>query len=140
MGHNTTLADYDVAKQLVQPSSTISPGALVTEQNPLFIVTNGKLQVTRNNTLFLVITSGVSSQLEDLSGEVLKHGSEVDCFQRVSVVPSKESRSRTRCTGANTLGVVTLLQETMDTTNWELEASLSRTRLLALSFGGRGFS
>ena len=140
MGHNTTLADYDVAKQLVQPSSTISPGAPVTEQNLLFIVTNGKLQVTRNDTLFLVITSGVSSQLEDLSGEVLKHGSEVDCFQRVSVVPSKESRSRTRCTGANTLGVVTLLQETMDTTNWELEASLSRTRLLALSFGGRGFS
>jgi hypothetical protein len=44
----------------------------------LFVVTNSKLQVTGYNTLFLVITSGIAGQLEDLSGKVLKHGSKVD--------------------------------------------------------------
>ena len=106
----------------------------------LFIVTNGKLQVARNDTLFLVITSSVSSQLENLGGEVLEHSSKVD-YLRVSILLSKiKSRPRTRCTSTNTLGVVTFLQETVDTTNWELEASLGRTRLLALAFSGRGFS
>jgi hypothetical protein len=44
----------------------------------LFVVTNSKLQVTGYDTLFLVITSGIAGQLEDLSGKVLKHGSKVD--------------------------------------------------------------
>ena len=35
----------------------------------------------------------------------------------------------TRCTSADTLSVVALLQETVDTTDGELEARLRRTRL-----------
>ena len=39
--------------------------------NLLFIVTNGKLQVSRDDTLLLVITRRVPGKLENLSGEVL---------------------------------------------------------------------
>ena len=48
--------------------------------------------------------------------------------------------SHTRSTSADALSVVTLLQKTVDTTNRELEAGLSRTRLLALAFSSGGFS
>ena len=55
----------------------------------LFVVTDGKLQVTRHNTLFLVITSGIASQLEDLSSKVLKYGSKVDCTMYISIAPDE---------------------------------------------------
>jgi len=96
--------------------------------------------VARHDTLFLVITSGVASQLEDLGGEVLKHGSKVNCILRVSIALGEESCPHTRCTSTNALGVVAFLQETMDTTNWELEASLCRTRLLGFAFSGSSLS
>ena len=48
----------------------------------LFVVTDSKLQVTRNNTLLLVVTSSVSGQLENLSSKILKHGGEIDCILR----------------------------------------------------------
>ena len=44
----------------------------------LLIVTDGKLQVTGDNALLLVITGGVTSQFENLSDKVLEDGSEVD--------------------------------------------------------------
>ena len=76
MGYDTTLADHDISKQFVQSrASRLAPRNTCVERNPLFVVTNGKLQVTRNNTLLLVITRGVSCQFEYLSGKVLKHGS-----------------------------------------------------------------
>lgn len=62
VGEDTTLGDGDVTEQLVQ----------------LLVVTDGELQVTRDDTRLLVVTSGVTSQLEDLSSQVLKDGSEVD--------------------------------------------------------------
>lgn len=44
--------------------------------------------------------------------------------------------ARTWCTSTHTLGVIALFQETMYTTDRELEAGLGRTRLcLALSTG-----
>ena len=94
--------------------------------------------MTRHDTLFLVITSSISSQLEDLGSKVLKHGSKVDCILRMSLLSDEKSYIHTRRTGTDALSVVTLLQETVDTTNWELEASLSGTRLLGFSFSGRG--
>lgn len=44
----------------------------------LLIVADGELQMTRDDTGLLVVTSGVTSQLKDLSSEVLQDGSEVD--------------------------------------------------------------
>jgi hypothetical protein len=62
VGQNTTLGDGDVSEKLVQ----------------LLIVADGELKVTRDDTGLLVVTSGVTSQLEDLSSQVLEDGSEVD--------------------------------------------------------------
>ena len=40
----------------------------------------------------------------------------------------------TRCTSAYTLSIVATLEKTVDTTNWELETSLRRTRLSLAGF------
>lgn len=44
----------------------------------LLIVADGELQMTRDDTGLLVVTSGVTGQLKNLGSEVLKDGSEVD--------------------------------------------------------------
>lgn len=59
---DTTLSNGDVTEKLVQ----------------FLVVTDGELKVARDDTGLLVVTSGVASQLEDFSCEILKHGSEVD--------------------------------------------------------------
>ena len=89
--YNSSLRDDDVAEQLVE----------------LLIVADGELQVTGDDTRLLVVTGGVSSELEDLGGEVLEDGGEVD-----------------GCSSSDTLGVVTLAEETVDTTDGELESCL----------------
>jgi len=50
----------------------------VEQKNVLLIVPNSELQMTGHNTLLLVITSGVTSQLQDLGSEVLENGSKVN--------------------------------------------------------------
>ena len=50
VGKHTTLGDGDVAEKLIQ----------------LLIVANGELEMTRDDSGLLVVTCGVSSQLEDL--------------------------------------------------------------------------
>lgn len=62
VGEDTTLGDGDVSEKLVQ----------------LLVVSDGELKVTWDDTGLLVVTSGVTSQLEDFSSQVLKDGSEVD--------------------------------------------------------------
>jgi hypothetical protein len=94
VGQNTTLGDGDVTQKLVQ----------------LLIVADGELEVTGNDTGLLVVTGGVTSQLEDFSSEVLENGSEVD-----------------GSTGTNTLSVVALAEQTVDTTNGEGQTSLGGT-------------
>jgi hypothetical protein len=94
VGQNTTLGDGDVTQKLVQ----------------LLIVADGELEVTGNNTGLLVVTGGVTSQLEDFSSEVLENGSEVD-----------------GSTGTNTLSIVALAEQTVDTTNGEGQTSLGGT-------------
>jgi len=44
----------------------------------LLIVSDSQLQMPWNDTLLLVITGSIASQLEDLRGQVLQNGSEVD--------------------------------------------------------------
>jgi hypothetical protein len=48
------------------------------QSNVLFIIPDCELQVTRDNTLFLVITSGITSKLENFSSQILKNGSEIN--------------------------------------------------------------
>ena len=81
----------------------------------LLIVADGELEMARVDPLLLVVASGVAGQLEDLCREVLHHGCQVDGR-----------------TGPDTLGVVALAEETVDTADGELEPSAGGT---ALGFG-----
>jgi hypothetical protein len=47
-------------------------------RDALLVVADGKLQVTGHDTLLLVVAGSVAGKLEDLSGEVLENGGEVD--------------------------------------------------------------
>ena len=84
VGEDTTLRDDDGSEELVE----------------LLVVADSELEVTGNDTRLLVVTGGVTGELEDLGGEVLEDGSEVDGGA-----------------GTDTLGVVAALQETVDTTD-----------------------
>ena len=55
---------------------------------------------------FLVVSGGVTGELENFSGQVFKDGGQVDWG-----------------TGSDSFGVVTFSQKSMDSTDWELEAS-----------------
>jgi hypothetical protein len=61
--------------------------------------------VTRDDTRLLVVTSGVTGELEDLGSEVLEDSGEVDGSARTDA-----------------LSVVALLQETVDTTDGDWES------------------
>ena len=73
----------------------------------LLVVPDGELEMAGDDTGLLVVARSVAGQLEDFSREVLKDGGEVD-----------------GSTGTDTLGVVALAEQTVDTTDWERETSL----------------
>ena len=108
-GDDTTAGNGDVLEKLVE----------------LLVVTDGELDVTGDDADTLVVARGVSGELEDLSGEVLKDGSKVDGGS-----------------SSDTGGISSLTKLTVDTTDGELEAStvgagLRLTGLLG-SGGGSG--
>ena len=78
---NTTLADDDISKEFVQPESERSVQIDQYSLNiyVLFVVSDGKLKMTRDDTLFLVVTSSIAGQLKNFSSEVLENSSKVDC-------------------------------------------------------------
>ena len=88
IGKNTTLRDSHTGEQFVQ----------------LFVISDGQLKVTGNDSCLLVVTSSVSSQLKDLSAQILKHSSQVHWS-----------------TSTNTLSIVAFPKKTVDTTNRELK-------------------
>jgi len=100
VGQNTTLGDSDMSEKFVQ----------------FLIVTDCELEMTGNNTGLLVVTGGVSSQLKNLSREILEDGSKVD-----------------GSTGTNTLSIVALPQETVNTTDGKSETGFRRTALTGFS-------
>ena len=84
----------------------------------LLVVADGQLEVTRDDTGLLVVTGGVAGQLEHFGGQVLQNGGEVHWG-----------------TGTNSLGVVALSEQTVDTANGKLETSAGRAGLcLRLNF------
>jgi hypothetical protein len=70
----------------------------------------------------LVVTGSIASQLEDLSSQVLHDGGQVD-----------------RGTSANTVSVVALAEQTVDTANRELKSSTARAGL-CLALGLASFA
>jgi hypothetical protein len=75
----------------------------------LLIVADGELEMAGDDTGLLVVTRSVASQLENLSGEVLEDSGEVD-----------------GSAGTDTLSVVALAEETVDTANGESQTRLGR--------------
>ncbi len=61
VGEHTTLGDGNAGKQLAQ----------------LLVIADCQLDVAGNDAGLLVVTSGIAGQLKDLSGQVLKDGSQV---------------------------------------------------------------
>jgi hypothetical protein len=59
---DTTLCDCDVSQKLVQ----------------FLIVSDSELKMTGDDTSLLVVTGGVTSQLEDFSRQVFENSSKVD--------------------------------------------------------------
>lgn len=66
--------------------------------------------MTGDDTGLLVVTGSVASQLEDLSCQVLEDSGQID-----------------RSSGTNTLSVVALAEQTVDTTDGECQTGLGRT-------------
>ena len=93
----------------VGQNTTLGDGDVAEKLVQLLIVADGELEVTGNDTGLLVVASGVASKLEDFGSQVLKDGSEVD-----------------GSAGTDTLSVVALAEETVDTTDRECETSLGR--------------
>ena len=80
------------------------------------IVSDGELQMTRDDTGLLVVTGGIASKFEDFSCEILEDSSKVNWS-----------------TSTDTLSVVALAQETVDTTDRECETCLGGSSRLCIS-------
>jgi hypothetical protein len=91
---DTTGSDGDTGEQLVK----------------LLIVADSQLDVTRDDAVLLVVTSGVARKLENFSSQVLHDGSEVHGG-----------------TGADAGSVAALTEVTVHTADGELETGLGRT-------------
>lgn len=89
----------------------------------LLVVANGQLEVPRDDPGLLVVPSRVPRQLQNLSGQILQHGREVH-----------------RCPGADSLRIVPLAEEPVDSAHRELEAGARRTGLGLGSGFASGFS
>ena len=94
----------------VGEDTTLGNGDMTQKLVQLLIVSDGELKMTRDDTGLLVVARSVASELENLSSEVLENGGEVD-----------------GSTGTDTLGVVTLAEETVNTADGESQTGLGRS-------------
>ena len=62
VGEDTSLSNGDSSQELVQ----------------FFVITDSQLQVTGDDTGLLVVPGGITSQLQNLGGQVLHDGGKVD--------------------------------------------------------------
>ncbi len=83
--------------------AALSDGYSAQEFVQLLVVAHRQLQVTGNDAGLLVVPRGVSSQLQDLSGEILEHSRQID-----------------GSTGTDAISVVTFTEKPVNTTDGEL--------------------
>ena len=88
----------------------------------LLVITDGELKMSGDDSRLLVVAGSISRQLKDFSSEVFEDGSQVDWG-----------------TGTNSLGIVALAQESVNTTDGELKSSTAGSAL-CLSLGLSSFS
>ena len=89
----------------VGEDTTLGNGDTSEKLVQLLIIPDGKLEVTGDDSGLLVVSCSIASQLKDLSSEILHNGSQVNWG-----------------TSSNTLCIVALSEESVDTTDWELES------------------
>ena len=89
----------------VWENTTGGDGDVLHKLGELLVVSDGELDVSWDNSALLGVLGGVTGELEDLGGEVLKDGSEVDWG-----------------TSTNSVGVLSGLEESGDSSDWELKA------------------
>jgi len=106
VGENTTLSDGDTTEEFVQ----------------LFVVSDGELEMSRDDSGLLVVSGSVSGQFENFSGQIFEDGSKVD-----------------GSAGSNSLCVVAFSQHSVDTADGKLESSSDGSRL-CLCFGFCSFA
>ena len=80
--------------------------------------------MTWDDTLLLVITSGITSELKNFSSKIFEHGSQVNWRKYQTYITTNHRLPRTRRASTNALSVVAPLQETVNTSDGELETSL----------------
>lgn len=103
----------------VRQDTTLGDGYTGEKLVELFIVPHSELKVTGDDPGFLVVAGSVAGQLEDLSSQVLHDGSQVDW-----------------CSGTDSFGIVSLAEESVDSSYGELETRTGRS-----GFGlGSGFA
>ena len=108
VGKDTSLGDGDSAEKFVQ----------------FFVVSDGELEMAGDDSSFLVVTGGVSGQLEYLGRQVLQNGGEVHGGS-----------------GSHSLSVVSLAEHSVDTSDRELESGSHRSGLrLCLGLSSFTFS
>ena len=90
----------------VRQDTTLGDGHTAEELVQFLVVADGQLKVTGDDTGLLVVAGSVAGELEDLSGEVLHDGGEVHGG-----------------TGTDAFGIVALAQQTVDTSDRELQSS-----------------
>ena len=100
------LSGWDKGDVDVWKDTTSGDGSVSHESGEFFVVSDSKLDVSWDDSASSVVSGGVTCELEDLSGEVLKDGSEVDWSS-----------------GTNSGGVSSVSQKSGDSSDWELESS-----------------
>ena len=102
----------------VGEDSTLSNGDSSEELVQLFVITDGQLKMTGDDPGLLVVTGSIASQLEDFSSQVFHDSSHVDWG-----------------TSTDTRSIVSLAEQTVDTSNGELKTSTAGPALcLSLNF------
>jgi hypothetical protein len=95
---------------------TTSCNGRLDESIKLFVSTNRQLQMTRRDTLHFQVLGRITSQFQDLCSQILEDGGRVDSSGR-----------------SDSLRIVDgIFEETMNTTDGELETSLGGSRLRSL--------
>ena len=89
----------------VWEDSTGSDGGVSHESGEFLVVSDSKLDVSWDDSASSVVSGGVTCELEDLSGEVLKDGGKIDWG-----------------TSSDSRGVSSLLKESGESSDWELKS------------------
>jgi hypothetical protein len=90
----------------VWQNTTLSNCDVTKKLVQFLIISDGELEVAGYDTCLLVVSGSIAGKLENFGRKVLKNGSEVDWS-----------------TGTDTLSVVALPQQAVNTADWESETS-----------------